>query len=137
MFVQPLIIVQTNQSDYLRPDGKTRNEIEFPFDSETELLQRCPMTDHLYKKIERGGSSRESNPASTQNAVAKAAESVRNGRWLEVDENRGPIIDGKVDHWQFGLKIGFTLEDRASSETLEKSTTGLNTPSIRWTIPYP
>ena len=32
-------------------------------------------------------------------------------RWFEVVETRGHIVDGKVDHWQVTLKIGFTLED--------------------------
>lgn len=78
------------------------------------------MSDHVYKKIELVGSSKESIEAATRNAVAKASESVRNMRWLEVGEIRGHIVDGKVDHWQVGVKIGFTLEDGDSPETLEE-----------------
>lgn len=78
------------------------------------------MSDHIYKKIELVGTSRESIEAATQNAVAKAAESIRNMRWLEVGEIRGHIVDGKVDHWQVGVKIGFTLEDKAAPETVEE-----------------
>jgi flavin-binding protein dodecin len=32
-------------------------------------------------------------------------------RWFEVTETRGHIENGKVDHWQVTVKIGFTLED--------------------------
>lgn len=78
------------------------------------------MSDHVYKKIELVGSSKESIEAATQNAVAKAAESVRNMRWIEVGEIRGHIVDGKVDHWQVGVKIGFTLESDKSPETLKE-----------------
>jgi flavin-binding protein dodecin len=74
------------------------------------------MSDHVYKKIELVGSSRESIEAATQNAIATAARSVRNMRWLEVGEIRGHIVDGKVDHWQVGVKIGFTLEAKDSAQ---------------------
>lgn len=78
------------------------------------------MSDHVYKKIELVGSSKESIEAATQNAVNKASESIRNMRWLVVGEIRGHIVDGQVDHWQVGVKIGFTLEDSDSPETLEE-----------------
>lgn len=68
------------------------------------------MSDHIYKKIELVGSSKESIEDATQNAVAKASESIRNMRWLEVGEIRGHIVDGRVEHWQVGVKIGFTLD---------------------------
>jgi flavin-binding protein dodecin len=32
-------------------------------------------------------------------------------RWLEVTEMRGHIQDGKIDHWQVAVKVGFTMED--------------------------
>ncbi len=67
--------------------------------------------DHIYKKIEITGSSTNSQEEAIQNAVAKAAESIRNMRWFEVVETRGHIEDQKVAHWQVTLKIGFTLDD--------------------------
>jgi flavin-binding protein dodecin len=78
------------------------------------------MSNHVYKKIELVGSSKISIEDATQNAVAKASESIRNMRWLEVGEIRGHIVDGKVDHWQVGVKIGFTLESEDLPETLEE-----------------
>ncbi len=69
------------------------------------------MSHHTYKKIELVGSSPNSIEEAVQNAVAKAAESVRNLRWLEVTETRGHIEEGRIAHWQVTVKIGFTLED--------------------------
>ena len=69
------------------------------------------MSDHVYKKIELVGSSPNSMEEAVTNALARAAQSVRNMRWFEVTETRGHIVDGKVDHWQVTLKVGFTLEN--------------------------
>ncbi|MCH7228656.1 dodecin [Haloferula sp. A504] len=69
------------------------------------------MSDHVYKKIELVGSSTESIEKAVDNAVEKASKTVRNMRWLEVGEIRGHIDDGKVAHWQVGVKIGFTLDE--------------------------
>jgi flavin-binding protein dodecin len=68
------------------------------------------MSNHVYKKIEIVGSSPNSIEEAVNNAIATAAESVRNLRWFEVTETRGQIEDGKVAHWQVTLKIGFTIE---------------------------
>ena len=31
--------------------------------------------------------------------------------WFEVTETRGHIVNGKVAHYQVGLKIGFRIAD--------------------------
>lgn len=69
------------------------------------------MSNHVYKHIELTGSSTTSMDDAVQNAVAKAAKSMRNMRWFEVTDTRGYIEDGKIAHWQVTLKIGFTLDD--------------------------
>ena len=69
------------------------------------------MGDNVYKKIELTGSSNTSIEEAVQNAVAKAAKTVRQMRWFEVVETRGTIKDAQVDQWQVTIKIGFTLED--------------------------
>jgi dodecin len=69
------------------------------------------MSNHVYKHIELTGSSPSSLEEAIQNAVSKAAESVRNLRWFQVVDTRGHIDNGKVAHWQVTIKIGFTLED--------------------------
>jgi len=68
------------------------------------------MSEHTYKKIELVGSSPESFDAAVKNALARASTTIRNMRWFEVTETRGHIEDGKVNHWQVTLKVGFTLE---------------------------
>ena len=69
------------------------------------------MSDHVYKKIELIGSSPKSIEAAVENALVRAKKTVRNMRWFEVTEMRGHIQDGKIDHWQVAVKVGFTLED--------------------------
>jgi len=69
------------------------------------------MSDHVYKKIELVGSSPQSIEAAVENALARAKNTIRNMRWLEVTETRGHIENGKIDHWQVAVKVGFTLED--------------------------
>lgn len=69
------------------------------------------MTNHVYKTIELVGSSKVGIEEAIQNAMSKAAQSVHNMRWFEMTEVRGHIADGTVDHWQVGVKIGFTLDD--------------------------
>ncbi len=68
------------------------------------------MSDHVYKKLEIVGSSPVSIEEAVQNAVNKAAQSVRNMRWFEVTETRGHIDQQKIAHWQVTVKIGFTLD---------------------------
>jgi flavin-binding protein dodecin len=46
-----------------------------------------------------------------QNAITKAAKTMRNMHWFQVMETRGHIEEGKVAHWQVTLKVGFRLED--------------------------
>ena len=72
------------------------------------------MSDHVYKKVEVVGSSPESLEKAISNAVERASKSLHNLRWFEVNEIRGHIDEGKVDHWQVGVKIGFTLDDKSS-----------------------
>ena len=69
------------------------------------------MSDHVYKTVEITGSSRTGPKEAIETAVAKAAETLRNLDWFEVDEVRGTIVDGRVDHYQVTLKVGFRLED--------------------------
>ncbi len=69
------------------------------------------MSNHIYKHIELTGTSTTSIEDAIQNAVARAAKTVRNMRWMQVLETRGHIDQGKVDQWQVTIKVGFTLEE--------------------------
>ncbi len=68
------------------------------------------MSEHVYKRIELTGSSTNSSQEAVENAIERAAESVRNMRWFEVIDTRGHIENGKISHWQVTIKVGFTLE---------------------------
>lgn len=68
--------------------------------------------NHVYKIIELTGSSPNSIEEAVNNAVNKAAQTVKNMRWFEVTDTRGHIEGGKIAHWQITLKIGFTLEEK-------------------------
>lgn len=68
------------------------------------------MSDHVYKKIELVGSSPNSIEEAVVNALARAQKTIRNMRWFEVVETRGHIEDGKINHWQVTVKVGFTLD---------------------------
>lgn len=68
------------------------------------------MSDKVYKKIELVGSSARSIEDAVTNALARAEKTIRNMCWFEVTETRGHIENGKVDHWQVTLKVGFTLD---------------------------
>ncbi|WP_145384351.1 dodecin [Stieleria neptunia] len=56
------------------------------------------------------GTSTHSIEEPVQNAIAGASQSVHGMRWFEVVEIRGNLNEGKVDHWQVTVKIGFTLD---------------------------
>ena len=68
------------------------------------------MSGSVYKKIEIVGTSEESLEEAIENAINKAAESIHNLRWFEVDETRGRIEDAKVSEWQVTVKIGFAVD---------------------------
>ncbi len=68
------------------------------------------MSHHVYKTLDLVGSSPKSIEDAVEGAIARAGKTVRNMRWFEVTDTRGHIENGKIDHWQVGLRIGFTLE---------------------------
>jgi flavin-binding protein dodecin len=68
------------------------------------------MSEHIYKKIELVGSSPRGFEAAVHNALERANKTIRNMRWFEVVDTRGQIEEGRVNHWQVTLKVGFTLD---------------------------
>ncbi len=72
------------------------------------------MAEHVYKKIEIVGSSRDSIEDAINRAVATCGESLEHLDWFEVIETRGSIENGAVAHYQVTLKVGFRLGKPAS-----------------------
>jgi flavin-binding protein dodecin len=68
------------------------------------------MSDHVYKTVEITGSSPDGIQPAIDNALAKAAKTLRNLDWFEVAGIRGALQDGAT-HYQVTVKIGFRLED--------------------------
>jgi flavin-binding protein dodecin len=66
--------------------------------------------EHVYKVVELVGSSSTSIEDAINTAVTRASETLRNLRWFEVLQTRGHIEDGKIQHFQVTLRVGFTLE---------------------------
>jgi flavin-binding protein dodecin len=70
------------------------------------------MAHHVYKTVELVGSSPKSIEEAVRQALERAARTIHNMRWFEVTETRGQIGEGgTVNHWQVGVKVGFTLDD--------------------------
>jgi flavin-binding protein dodecin len=69
------------------------------------------MEDHVYRIIEVAGSSETSIDDAIRNAVTRASRTLHHLRWFEVLQTRGHVENGKVQHYQVVLKIGFTLDD--------------------------
>jgi flavin-binding protein dodecin len=68
------------------------------------------VADPVYKKIELVGTSSKSFSEAADNAVAKAAETLRRMDWFEVVEQRGRIIDGRIAQYQVTISVGFQVE---------------------------
>jgi hypothetical protein len=69
------------------------------------------MTAHTYKIIELVGTSPNGTDDAIRNAIAKAALTIKHIDWFEVIETRGHIVDGKIQHYQVTIKVGFRIED--------------------------
>jgi flavin-binding protein dodecin len=69
------------------------------------------MTAHTYKIIELVGTSLNGTDEAIQNGIAKAAQTIKHIDWFEVIESRGHIVDGKVQHFQVTMKVGFRIEN--------------------------
>ena len=69
------------------------------------------MAEPVHKLIDLVGSSSVSVSDAIQNAITRAAATVRNIRWFEVVQVRGGVADGRVAHYQVTLKVGFTLDE--------------------------
>ncbi|MFI6765073.1 dodecin [Streptomyces sp. NPDC050355] len=69
------------------------------------------MTDRTYRVTEIVGTSQQSVDAAIRNGIKRASQTLRNLDWFEITQVRGHLVDGEIDHYQVGLKVGFRLED--------------------------
>ena len=68
------------------------------------------MSEHVYKKLELVGSSKDSIEDAVRNAIAAAGKSVNNVERFEVQETRGHVENGPVAHFQVVVKVGFRVD---------------------------
>jgi flavin-binding protein dodecin len=68
------------------------------------------MSKHVYTVSEIVGSSHDSIEDAVQTAIAEASQTLRNLDWFEVTEIRGHLEEGRIAHWQVGIKLGFRHE---------------------------
>ncbi len=69
------------------------------------------MSNHTYRVTEIVGTSPEGIDAAIRNGINRANQTLRGLDWFEVTQVRGHIVDGQIEHYQVGLKVGFRLED--------------------------
>jgi dodecin len=65
---------------------------------------------HVYKSIELVGVSAQGFEDAVRMAVRRAANSMRNLRWLEVMDQRARIEGGDVLEFQVTVRVWFELE---------------------------
>ncbi|HVQ95172.1 MAG TPA: dodecin [Mycobacteriales bacterium] len=69
------------------------------------------MTNRTYRVTEIIGTSTETIDEAVRNGLGRAAQTLRHVDWFEVTEIRGQVVDGAVEHFQVGMKVGFRLEE--------------------------
>ncbi|MEU0522492.1 MULTISPECIES: dodecin [Streptomyces] len=69
------------------------------------------MSNHTYRVTEIYGTSEAGVDEAIRNGIGRASQTLRGLDWFEVTQVRGHIVDGRIEHYQVGLKVGFRLED--------------------------
>ena len=69
------------------------------------------MKDAVYKLVELTGTSQKSIEDAVTKAIRRAHRTVKQLSWFQVIETRGSINQGKVQHWQVTIKVGFAVND--------------------------
>ncbi|WP_017622051.1 dodecin [Nocardiopsis chromatogenes] len=68
------------------------------------------MSEHTYRVTEIVGTSHEGIDQAVRNGIERAQQTLRGLDWFEVTQVRGHLEDGRIAHYQVGLKLGFRLE---------------------------
>ncbi|MFF2568493.1 dodecin [Streptomyces sp. NPDC058084] len=71
------------------------------------------MSNHTYRVTEIVGTSTEGVDQAIRNGIKRASQTLRGLDWFEVTQVRGHLVDGTIEHYQVGLKVGFRLEEGA------------------------
>jgi dodecin len=68
------------------------------------------MSNHTYRVTEIVGTSHEGVDPANRNGIDRANQTLRGLDWFEVTQVRGHLVEGRIEHYQVGLKVGFRLE---------------------------
>jgi len=74
------------------------------------------MADHVFKGITIVGTSNESFSQATEAALERVKQTLRQLRWFRVCEQRGAVVDGRVEY-QVTLEVFFRLESGEATGT--------------------
>ncbi|PFG40836.1 hypothetical protein ATJ97_3376 [Georgenia soli] len=66
--------------------------------------------DNTYRVTEIFGTSPNGVDEAIRNGLGRASETLHGLDWFEVTEIRGHLEEGKIAHYQVGLKVGFKLD---------------------------
>ncbi|WP_030752818.1 dodecin [Streptomyces griseus] len=69
------------------------------------------MSNHTYRVTEIVGTSTEGVDQAIRNGIDRASQTLRGLDWFEVTQVRGHLVDGRIEHYQVGLKVGFRLDE--------------------------
>ncbi|GHF96855.1 MULTISPECIES: dodecin [Streptomyces] len=72
------------------------------------------MSNHTYRVTEIVGTSTDGVDQAIRNGIERASQTLRGLDWFEVTQVRGHLVDGRIEHYQVGLKVGFRLEDEVA-----------------------
>jgi flavin-binding protein dodecin len=68
------------------------------------------MSANVYGVTEIVGTSPDGVDAAIGAGIARASTTLRGLDWFEVTEVRGHINDGRVEHYQVSMKVGFRMD---------------------------
>ena len=68
------------------------------------------MSANVYGVTEIVGTSPDGVDAAIGAGIARASTTLRGLDWFEVTEVRGHINDGRVEHYQVRMKVGFRMD---------------------------
>ena len=76
-----------------------------------DSIKRSDMSNRVYRVTEVVGTSPDGIDQAIHNAIERASRTLRHLDWFEVTQVRGHLVDGRIEHYQVGLKVGFRLDD--------------------------
>ena len=68
------------------------------------------MADAVFQKLQLVGTSTKSFSEAAANAVAKASQMGHRVSWFEVNEQRGAVVDGRIEQFQVTVTVGYRVD---------------------------